>query len=75
MKSKDISSHQDAERLKYKRIVKTIPEVRKGKVEAIRRQIKAGKYKVPAESVARSIAELHHTLMPNKNDESEMSDE
>ena len=75
MKSKDILSRRDAELLKYKRIIKTIPEVRKGKIEAIRKQIEAEKYKVPAESVAGSIAELHHTLTSDKHGKGEVTDE
>jgi len=75
MKNKAKSNRHTDELQKYKRIVKTIPEVRKGKVEEIKRQIKAGKYKVLAESVASSMADLHHELMLDKRGENGMTDE
>ena len=75
MKNKAKSTRHTDELQKYKRIVKTIPEVRKGKVEEIKRQIKAGKYKVLAESVASSMADLHHELMSDKRCENGMTDE
>ena len=56
-------------------MVKAIPDVRQEKVEAIRKQIEVGKYKVPAKTVAGSIAELHHILTSRKGDEDGMADE
>ena len=75
MKNKDISSRRAAELQKYKKMVEAIPDVRQEKVEAIRKQIEVGKYKVPAKSVAGSIAELHHILTSKKDDEDGMADE
>ena len=44
-----------AEVRKFTKLAKTIPDVRQEKVESIKKQIKAGTYKVPAELVAKSI--------------------
>ena len=57
MENKDISSRHAAELQRYMKMVEAIPEVRQEKVEAIRKQIEVGKYKVPARTVAGSIAE------------------
>ncbi len=43
-------------------LAKLVPEVRLEKVNAIKRQIQAGNYDVPPESVARSIIDFHKTL-------------
>lgn len=43
-------------------LAKLASDVRSEKIEAIKKQIKAGTYSVPAESVARSIADLHKKL-------------
>ena len=43
-------------------LAKLAPDVRLEKIEAIKKQIKAGTYSVPVESVAKSIADLHRKL-------------
>ena len=44
------------------KLAKSAPDVRPDKVNAIKKQVKAGTYNVPADSVARSIADLHKKL-------------
>ena len=46
-----------AEAHKYKELMKTIPDVRQEKIQAIKKQIESGTYDVPAEQVAKSIIE------------------
>ena len=43
-------------------LAKLAPEVRLEKINAIKKQIQAGKYSVPPESIARSIIDLHKKL-------------
>ncbi len=59
-------SHRDNEVRKFKEMAKAIPDVRQGKVDSIKKQLKSGKYKVPAEVVAKSIVDLHDTLTSNR---------
>ncbi len=59
-------SHSDNEVRKFKEMAKAIPDVRQGKVDSIKKQLKSGKYKVPAEVVAKSIVDLHDTLTSNR---------
>ena len=47
---------------KFVELAKLAPEVRLEKINAIKKQIQAGKYSVPPESVARSIIDFHKTL-------------
>ncbi len=59
-------SHSGNEVRKLKEMAKAIPDVRQGKVDSIKKQLKSGKYKVPAEVVAKSIVDLHDTLTSNR---------
>ncbi len=43
-------------------LTKSLPDVRQDKIEDIKRRIQAGTYEVSAESVVRSIADLHSKL-------------
>ena len=43
-------------------LAKLAPDVRSEKIDTIKSKIKAGTYKVPADSVARSIADFHKKL-------------
>ena len=53
-----IISPRAAEVRKLTEMAKDLPDVRKGKVEAIKKQIQSGEYKVSAESVAKSIIDF-----------------
>jgi flagellar biosynthesis anti-sigma factor FlgM len=57
---------RDDEVRKFKEMAKTIPDVRQEKIDSIKKQLKSGKYNVPAEAIAKSIAELHDTLTSNR---------
>ena len=59
-------SSNDTEVRKLKKIAKSIPEVRQDKVKSIKKQMKSGAYRVPAEAVARSIANLCNALTSDK---------
>ena len=59
-------SCRDNEVRKFKEIAKAIPDVRQEKIDSIKKQLKSGKYKVPAEAIAKSIVDLHDTLTPNR---------
>ena len=56
-----LSSRAD-EILRLTKLAKSAPDMRLDKVNAMRKQIKAGTYNVSADSVARSIADLHKKL-------------
>ncbi len=56
-----LSSHAEEVR-RLTELAKLAPDVRLDKVDAIKKQIKAGTYSVPADSVARSIADLNEKL-------------
>lgn len=53
-----ISKHA-AEVNKFRELAKTVPDIRKEKVEDIKKRLEAGIYNVSPEAVARSIIELH----------------
>ena len=57
----EVSSRSDEVR-RLIELAKLAPDVRSEKIEAIKKQIKAGTYRVSADSVARSIADLHRKL-------------
>ena len=57
----ELSSRADEVR-RLTELAKPAPDVRTEKVDAIKKKIKAGTYNVPADSVARSIADLHRKL-------------
>jgi flagellar biosynthesis anti-sigma factor FlgM len=59
-------SRRDKEVRKFKEIAKAIPDVRQEKIGSIKKQLKSGKYKVPAEATAKSIVDLHDTLTSNR---------
>ncbi len=65
-KGRKTSSARDTEVQRLAELARGIPDVRKARVEAVKKQIKSGTYDVPAESVARSIVDLHRRL---KSDE------
>lgn len=56
-----LSSHAD-EVLRLTKLAKSAPDMRLDKINAIKKQIEAGTYNVSANSVARSIADLHEKL-------------
>lgn len=56
-----LSSRSDEAR-RLTELAKLVPDVRWEKIDAIKKQIKAGTYSIPADSVARSIADLHKKL-------------
>ena len=64
-KDKDKSSPRAVEVRRYTKMAKDLPDVRQEKVEAIKKQIESGKYRIPAEEVARSIIDLQHSLKKN----------
>lgn len=66
----DKPSYRAAEISRYTKLAKDMPDVRKEKIEAIRKQIAAGTYEIPAESIAQSIANLHNSIKRDgdKND-------
>ena len=59
-------SRRDKEVRKFKEMAKAIPDVRQEKIDSIKKQLESGKYKVPAEAVAKSIVDLHDTLTSNR---------
>jgi anti-sigma28 factor (negative regulator of flagellin synthesis) len=50
-----ISRSRSAEVQKYINLARKLPEVRRDKVDSVKKQIRSGKYKTCAESVAKSI--------------------
>jgi len=56
-----LSSRADEVR-RLTKLAKSAPDVRLDKVNAMKKRIEAGTYNVPANSVARSIADLHKKL-------------
>ena len=60
----ELSSHAEEVR-KFVELANLAPEVRLDKVNTVKKQIQAGKYSVPPESVARSIIDFHKTLEPD----------
>ncbi len=65
-KGRNATSLRDAEIHRFAEWARGIPSVRKGRIEAVKKQIESGTYDVSAESVANSIADLHRSLKPNK---------
>ena len=65
-KSRKTSSTCDTEVQMLAELARGIPNVRQARIEAVKKQIKSGTYDVSAESVARSIVDLHRRL---KSDE------
>ncbi|MFC1715452.1 flagellar biosynthesis anti-sigma factor FlgM [Candidatus Poribacteria bacterium] len=65
-KGRQTSLTRDTEVQRLAELARGIPDVRKARVEAVKKQIKSGTYDVSAESVARSIVDLHRRL---KSDE------
>jgi flagellar biosynthesis anti-sigma factor FlgM len=59
-------SRRDNEVRKLKEMAKAIPDVRQEKIDSIKKQLKSGEYKVPAEAIAKSIVDLHDTLTSNR---------
>ena len=59
-------SRRDNEVRKLKEMAKAIPDVRQKKIDSIKKQLKSGEYKVPAEAIAKSIVDLHDTLTSNR---------
>ncbi len=64
-KDKDKSSPRADEVRKYTKIAKDLPDVRQEKVEAIKKQIESGTYRISAEEVARNIIDLQRSLKMN----------
>ncbi len=65
-KGRKTSSTCDTEVQMLAELARGIPNVRQARIEAVKKQIKSGTYDVSAESVARSIVDLHRRL---KSDE------
>ena len=61
-KDKDKSSPRAVEVRRYTKIAKDLPDVRQEKVEAIKKQIESGTYRISTEEVARSIVDLQRSL-------------
>ena len=61
-KDKDKSSPGAEEVRRYTKIAKDLPDVRQEKVEAIKKQVELGKYRISAEEVAGSIVDLQRSL-------------
>ena len=59
-------SRRDNEVRKLKEMAKAIPDVRQEKIDSIKKQLKSGEYKIPAEAVAESIVDLHDSLTSNR---------
>ena len=59
-------SPRDTEVQRLAELARGIPDVRKARVEAVKKQIESGTYDVSAESVARSIVDLHRCLMSDE---------
>ena len=64
-RDKDKSSPRADEVRRYTKMAKDIPDVRQEKVEAIKKQIESGTYRISAEEVARSIIDLQRSLKMN----------
>jgi negative regulator of flagellin synthesis FlgM len=67
-KDEVVLSSRAAEIAKFTKLAKEIPDVRQEKIDAIKKQIADGIYNVSAESVAKSIVDLH--LEINRDDKS-----
>ena len=65
-KGKDMIPSRDDEMRRLAELARGVPEVRKVRIEAVKKQIESGTYNVSAESVARSIADLHRHLKSDK---------
>jgi len=63
-----VMSSRAAEVQRITKLADDAPDVRQKRIDAIKKQIDAGTYKVPASSVAKSIINLH--LEINRNDPS-----
>ncbi len=61
-KGRKTSSTCDIEAQRLAELARGIPNVRQARIEAVKKQIKSGTYDVSAESVARSIVDLHRRL-------------
>ncbi len=61
-KIKSTPSTNDSEVKKLTKMAKKMPDTRQKKVDEIKKQIESGKYKVPAESVVKSIVAHHKEL-------------
>ena len=64
-KDKVILSSRADEVRKLTELAKSVPDVRRDKIEAIRKRIESGTYRVPARSVAKSIIDLHREIHPD----------
>jgi len=51
-----------AEVQKFQGLAKSLPDVRKEKIEALRKRIQSGKYVVKAEAIAKKMAEQFHEI-------------
>ena len=67
-KDEFVISSRAAEVQRITKLADDAPDMRQEKIDAIKKQIDAGTYKVPASSVAKSIVNLH--LEINRNDPS-----
>jgi len=54
-KGNKMTSMDIAEIMKYKEIVKSLPDIRQDKVEAIKKKIESGEYKIDSKKVARKM--------------------
>ncbi len=57
----ELSSRAD-EVLRFTKLAESEPDMRMDKINAIKKQIEAGTYNVSADSVAKSISDLHEDL-------------
>jgi flagellar biosynthesis anti-sigma factor FlgM len=58
-------SSRAAEVQRIAKLADDVPDVRQERIDAIKKQIKAGKYSVPASAVAKSIINLHLEITHN----------
>ena len=60
-----LSSH-DKEVLRLTKLAKSLPDVRRDKINLIRKRIESGIYKIPPEAVAKSILSLQYMLTADR---------
>ena len=67
--NKPIQASRSAEILRLMEMAEKTPDVRREKIEAIKKQIEQGTYKVSGKVVAKSIADLWRCLSLNEHGE------
>lgn len=67
LKENQVESSSCADELRrLTELAKSLPDIRREKIEAIKKKIKAGTYDVPAKLVAEKIIELYNELKTDK---------